>query len=276
MPLYESEYRQFQDAYFELFRGAGLPITETDRRKIAVADFGLSSPGEKNSPDRLGILEIHLAPFCMKYLGWLPLDTLPEHRHQSVLVLPPGNAVPEGLETLEKYARGFKPRPMDPEGSVYAVPEDPFFRFPTDDWGSEIPPEGIEGKVIRGKWEKFTPVYGRVTLYTTADCVLVGDGKGAYKEVKDDVKPASEGEFRPPERDFEKMLSRCSVELYLDESKGVIGSSFLLPCNTPHLCVAGPAGFVCIESSLESFDEADIFTRYDEILRQTEVMPDKF
>ena len=72
------------------------------------------------------------------------------------------------------------------------------------------------------------------------------------------------------------MFSKYSLELHLDESKGVVGSSFLLPCNTPHLCVAGPEGFVCIESSLESFDEADIFTRYDEMLRQTEIVPDKF
>ena len=274
MPLYESEYRQFQDAYYDLFRRAGFPLGEPDRRAISVADFGLSTPGERNSSLRLGVLEVHLAPFCMKLLGWLPLDTLPEHRHQSVLVLPPGSAIPEGFVPLESFARGFRPRPADPPGSLYVVPADPFFLFPTDSFGQEVPPEGLAGRVLRGKWEKFTPMYGEATLYTTRDHILRGDGKTEYVRDPSGVKPAAAGRYRPPKKDWDTMLSRHAVELGVDGTQGLVGSSVLLPCNTPHLVVAGPTGFVCIESSLESFDEADIYTRHDEIMRATEVLPD--
>ncbi|MDI7274632.1 MAG: hypothetical protein QME94_01500 [Anaerolineae bacterium] len=274
MPLFESEYRQLQDAYFDLFRRAGLPLTEADRRAIAVADFGLSTPGERDSSDRLGVLEVHLAPFCMKLLAWLPLDTLPEHRHQSVLLLPPGSAMPEGFTRLEACVRGFKPRPIDPPGSIYAVPRDPFYSFPIDSSGQEVPPEGVTGRIIRGKWEKFTPILGEATIYTPRDHVLRGDGKAEYVRDPSGVKPASAGRFRPPKRDWETMLSRYAVELAVDEAKGLVGSSFLLTCNTPHLVVAGPTGFVCIESSLESFDEADVYTRHEEVVRATQIVPD--
>lgn len=274
MPFYAREYRQLQDAYFDLFVRAKLPVTPADRRAILVSDFGLSIPGEKNASQRLGVLEVHLAPFCMKFLAWLPLDTLPEHRHQSVLVLPPGSSVPAGFMNIERLVQGFRPRSLDPAGSAYVLPEDPFFLFPVNAVGQEVPPPGVEGLVIRGKWEKFTPVYGRATIYTPKDHILRGDGKSEHTKDRCGVKPASEGLFKPPKKDWDTMLSRYAVELSLDEGLGVIGSSFLLTCNTAHLVMAGPEGFVCIESSLESFDEGDVYTRHDEVVRLTQIIPD--
>ena len=115
--LPEKEYRRRQGEAAELFAKAALFITEEEKSRIEIADFGLGQLEQTG----LGVLVyVNTGRCCAKELAMWPRQTCPEHRH------PPAGSDPGKEETFRcrwgqvyLYVPGEKterPRAIPPAG----------------------------------------------------------------------------------------------------------------------------------------------------------------
>ncbi len=89
--LSRDEIENYRQLSYQMFRNAGLYVTDTEKEAIEVADFGLSD-FEKTG---LGVLVyVNSDRVCAKELAMLPHQTCPEHRHPTI------NGVPGKEETF--------------------------------------------------------------------------------------------------------------------------------------------------------------------------------
>jgi D-lyxose ketol-isomerase len=76
--LTRSEIERRRGQYLELFAKAGMVLTDEEKRRIEIADFGLSQFEQTG----LGVLVyVNTDRVCAKELAMLPRQTCPEHRH---------------------------------------------------------------------------------------------------------------------------------------------------------------------------------------------------
>ena len=79
--LTRQQINQYQNRMMELFYRAGIVITDQERERIEIADFGLGRFEETG----LGVLVyVNTQRVCAKELALLPRQTCPEHRHPDV------------------------------------------------------------------------------------------------------------------------------------------------------------------------------------------------
>lgn len=79
--LTQEETRRRQEQAVELFRKAGIHITEQEKSRIEIADFGLGNFEETG----LGVLVyVNTQRCCAKELAMWPGQTCPEHMHPPV------------------------------------------------------------------------------------------------------------------------------------------------------------------------------------------------
>ena len=79
--LSKEEFEKYRQQTIELFAKADIVITEDEKSRIEIADFGLSQFEETG----LGVLVyVNTKRCCAKELAMLPRQTCPEHRHPTV------------------------------------------------------------------------------------------------------------------------------------------------------------------------------------------------
>ncbi len=76
-----SQMQALQGRAFDLFRTAGLFLTEEERERIEVADFGLSHPEIEGAQI---FTFVQTDRYAAKIIGLFPGQTLPEHWHPPV------------------------------------------------------------------------------------------------------------------------------------------------------------------------------------------------
>ncbi|WP_027091923.1 D-lyxose/D-mannose family sugar isomerase [Cohnella thermotolerans] len=86
-----SEWKQAQERTAELFARAGIVLTEEERGRIEVADFGL---GRLEREGLELITYVNTDRYCAKELALFPGQTCPEHLH------PPVGGEPGKMETF--------------------------------------------------------------------------------------------------------------------------------------------------------------------------------
>jgi D-lyxose ketol-isomerase len=85
--LTKKELKKWQGKSADLFRKAGIVITQEERKRIETADFGLGQFEQTG----LGVLVyVNTERCCAKELALLPRQTCPEHRHPPVSKSNPG------------------------------------------------------------------------------------------------------------------------------------------------------------------------------------------
>lgn len=77
----KSQYNAAKNKALEYFEKAGIVLTEEEKEKIEVADFGL---GELESTGLELITYVNTSRCCAKELIIFPRQTCPEHRHPNV------------------------------------------------------------------------------------------------------------------------------------------------------------------------------------------------
>lgn len=87
MALTQQEFQAAQQRALSYFERAGIVLTEAEKAKIEVADFGL---GDLERTGLLLITYINTARCCAKELVLWPRQTCPEHRHPPVSESNPG------------------------------------------------------------------------------------------------------------------------------------------------------------------------------------------
>ena len=234
--LYRDSVTKPQELYYELILKSGFPIKGLKPEDLEVVDFGLSQ-GELDTFKRigLGIYVLVNEAECGKVLCFLPNQYMPEHRHQSVIVMPKGSEIREGFLELKELVKNFKGLEEYGEDAVYLVPE-----------SSETPvPE--EGVLIPGKQEYFHTIMGTGSMFVPGE-------------------PTSKPTYPIPED--QRPYTTALHEVFLEPGVG-----FHIAENTPHSVVAGPEGLVVLEFSLTSRDPLDIFTNpnIDRITRVEEL-----
>ena len=88
------EMTQARREAFELIRGSGFTVSEREREKIEVADFGLGRLMEEGAQILTLVATSRVAA---KLIALFPHQTLPEHRH------PPVGADPGKEETIRAF-----------------------------------------------------------------------------------------------------------------------------------------------------------------------------
>lgn len=101
----------------DLFRNAGIVLSETERDGIEIADFGL------NRLKREGlelVTYVNTDRYCAKELALFPRQTCPEHKH------PPVNGEPGKMETFRcRFGKVFLYVEGEPAATVQAaIPEE--------------------------------------------------------------------------------------------------------------------------------------------------------
>lgn len=87
----KKQYEDAQAAALDYFARAGIAVTEEEKNRIEVADFGLGCLSETG----LELLTyVNTERVCAKELVLMPLQTCPEHRH------PPMGSMPGKEETF--------------------------------------------------------------------------------------------------------------------------------------------------------------------------------
>jgi D-lyxose ketol-isomerase len=76
-----SQLKEQQQKAFNLFKTAGLHLTEEERDRIEVADFGLGAPDSEGAQI---FTFVQTNRYAAKIIGLLPGQTLPEHWHPPV------------------------------------------------------------------------------------------------------------------------------------------------------------------------------------------------
>jgi len=221
--LYPESALEAQKLYYELILKSGFPVKGLKPEDLEVADFGLSQ-GELDYFKKvgLGIYVLVNEAECGKVLCFLPNQYMPEHRHQSVLVMPKGSEIKKGFTELKKIVKDFKGLEEYGEDAVYLVPE------------KENTPVPKEGTPIPGKQEYFHTIYGTGSMFVPG-------------------KPTANPTYPIP-KDHHPHTTALH-EIFLEPGVG-----HHLPANTPHSVVAGPEGLVVLEFSLTSRDPLDVFT----------------
>lgn len=98
-----SEVRAYQDCFAQMLNDAGIVITDAERDRIEIADFGLDDFERQG----LGlILYENNDRYCAKELMMLPGQACPQHRHPPIEE-PPGRVIDPGKrETFRcRYGR---------------------------------------------------------------------------------------------------------------------------------------------------------------------------
>ncbi len=221
--LYRDSATKAQKLYYEMILKSGFPVKGLKPEDLEVVDFGLSQ-GELDSFKivGLGIYVLVNAAECGKILCFLPNQYMPEHRHQSVIVMPKGSEFRKGFLDLKKIVKDFRGLEEYGEDAVYLVPE------------SEKIPAPKEGILIPGKQEYFHTIKGAGSMFVPGEPTA----NPTYKIPKD-----------------QRPYTTAQHEVFLEPGVG-----FHLADNTPHSVVAGPEGLVVLEFSLTSRDPLDIFT----------------
>jgi len=221
--LYRDSVIKAQKLYYEMILKSGFPIKGLKPEDLEVADFGLSK-GELDPFKRigLGIYVLVNESECGKILCFLPNQYMPEHRHQSVIVMPRGSEKKEGFLDIKKIVKGFRGFEGYREDAVYFVPERE---------NTPLPKNGI---LIPGKQEYFHTIMGTGSIFVPGE-------------------PTANPTYEIPEE--QRSHTTVSHEVFLEP-----GAGYHLAANTPHSVVAGPKGLLVIEFSLTSRDALDIFT----------------
>ncbi|MFB0561499.1 MAG: hypothetical protein ACETWM_09845 [Candidatus Lokiarchaeia archaeon] len=221
--LYRDSAFEARKLYYEMILKSGFPIKGLEPEDLEVVDFGLSQ-GELDYFKKvgLGIYVLVNAAECGKVLCFLPNQYMPEHRHQSVIVMPKGSEVREGFIELKKLVKDFSGLEEYGEDVVYLVPK------------SEDTPVPKEGILIPGKQEYFHTIKG------TGSMLVPGE-------------PTANPTYNIPKN--HRPYTTALHEVFLEPGVG-----FHLAANTAHSVVAGPEGLVVLEFSLTSRDPLDIFT----------------
>lgn len=220
--LYHDSALVAQKLYYELILKSGFPVKGLKPQDLEIVDFGLSQ-GELDYFKKvgLGIYVLINESECGKILCFLPNQYMPEHRHQSVLVMPKGSEIKKDFTEL-KIVKDFKGIEEYGEDVVYLVPE------------KENTPAPKEGILIPGKQEYFHTIYGTGSMFVPGT-------------------PTPNPTYHIP-KDHQPYTTALH-EIFLEPGVG-----HHLPANTPHSVVAGPRGLVVLEISLTSRDPLDIFT----------------
>ncbi|MEM2134033.1 MAG: hypothetical protein QXG44_04230 [Candidatus Jordarchaeaceae archaeon] len=221
--LYRDSVLKAQKLYYDMIRESGFPIKGLKPEGLEVVDFGLSN-GDLDYFKRvgLGIYVLVNEAECGKILCFLPNQYMPEHRHQSVVVMPKGSKIEKGYIDLKKFVKDFKGLEEFGEEAVYVVPEKE---------NTPIPKKGI---LIPGKQEYFHTIKGTGSMFVPG-------------------KPTDKPTYPIPEE--HRPHTTALHEVFLEPGVG-----FHLAANTPHSVVAGPEGLIVVEFSLKSRDALDIFT----------------
>jgi len=79
--LTQKEIQEYQDQALELFEHASIVLTDEEKERIEIADFGLS----EFEVTGLGVLiYVNTERCCAKELAMLPRQTCPEHLHPTI------------------------------------------------------------------------------------------------------------------------------------------------------------------------------------------------
>ena len=79
--LMREEVRQYRRAAADLLNRAGISITEDEKSRIEIADFGL---GQFEQTGLAVLVYVNTQRCCAKELAMLPGQTCPEHRHPPI------------------------------------------------------------------------------------------------------------------------------------------------------------------------------------------------
>ena len=119
------EQRQAQVYAAEQLAAAGIVVTDDERERIEVADFGL---GRLREVGLQLLVYVNTDRYCAKELVLFPHQTCPEHRH------PPFDGTPGKEETFRVRRGSVRLRVGDDElelgpGDQYTIPPDTLHRF---------------------------------------------------------------------------------------------------------------------------------------------------
>jgi D-lyxose ketol-isomerase len=119
------EQRQAQVYAAEQLAAAGIVVTDDERERIEVADFGL---GRLREVGLQLLVYVNTDRYCAKELVLFPHQTCPEHRH------PPFDGTPGKEETFRVRRGSVRLRVGEDElelgpGDQYTIPPDTLHRF---------------------------------------------------------------------------------------------------------------------------------------------------
>jgi len=263
--LGEADVREARRRYADLYARAFPHAAGLAELRIEVATLNLAATWAEFEQAGLGLetVVIHReadgSGHTGKVLMSLPGQFLPEHQHVDTWVLRAGAELPDAFVELGELVRDFHGiRDCESDGTVRTIAGRPVYLYPAGEYRivqardgrATWPPERKADVValLGGKSETFKTVLGESVLLSDRARVLHAPGG---------VDPA-DVPVRLRER-VERVRRAYPVttrrEIYLGP-----GVEVLLPKGTPHALVAGPEGFVCLEFSAPSLDEADRFT----------------
>ncbi len=251
--------------YAGLYARAFARVGEPARERLEVATFGLSADLAAFEACGLGIETVvnyrdaDGTGHTGKVLMSLPGQFLPEHEHVDTYVLPRGAEAPAGFVELAQLVNGFQGvYAYEADGSIRREGGEPVFRYRAGDYtivqaaeGETAFPEERRAELVAhlpGKSETFFAVYGEAVLCSDRARVVSAPPAARPDAVPHYLEPFTE-------RALAAHPVTTTARLHLAP-----GTTVLLPKGTRHSLAAGGDGFVCLEFSTPSMDEADRFT----------------